>query len=99
VGEEAAGRMSRVPLWALMILLVAIEVNPDSRVLVVALGAILITGGSSVASLSAATPGQEPQHQLIHEIPRPVTACDFCAGQRINAQEGLSVQALLNPTH
>jgi uncharacterized membrane protein YecN with MAPEG domain len=45
VGEEAAGRMSRVPLWALMILLVAIEVNPDSRVLVVALGAILITGG------------------------------------------------------
>ncbi|HEX2181907.1 MAG TPA: hypothetical protein VHH10_06445 [Rubrobacteraceae bacterium] len=37
--------MSRVPLWALMILLVAIEVNPDSRVLVVALGAILITGG------------------------------------------------------
>jgi hypothetical protein len=34
-----------VPLWALTILLVAIEVNPDSRVLVVALGAILITGG------------------------------------------------------
>jgi hypothetical protein len=34
-----------VPLLALTILLVAIEVNPESRVLVVGFGAILITGG------------------------------------------------------